>query len=84
MKEGKWALIRNMKDVIRDRNQNDSNKQQFDTLLIFSWNCQGFPWRKGPKLSWIHEIGIILLVETWEHEESKVHDRHICPLGNME
>ena len=25
-KEGKWALIRNMKVVIRDRNQKDSNK----------------------------------------------------------
>ena len=25
-REGKWALIRNGKDVIRDRNQKDSNK----------------------------------------------------------
>ena len=36
---------------------------------------RGFPWRKCPKLSWIpSEIDIILLVETWEHEESKVPD----------
>ena len=28
---------------------------------------------KGPKLSWIsNEVDIILLVETWEHQESKV------------
>ena len=42
-------------------------------LQIPSWNCRGFPWNKGPKLSWIsNEVDIILLVETWEHEESKV------------
>ena len=42
-------------------------------LQIFSWNCRGFPWNKGPKLSWIsNDVDIILLVETWEHEESKV------------
>ena len=41
-------------------------------LRILSWNCRGFPWNKGPKLSWIsNEVDIILLVETWEHEESK-------------
>ena len=37
-KEGKWALIRNGKVVIRDRNQKDSNKYQFYILCIFSWN----------------------------------------------
>ena len=31
-KEGKWELIRNMKAIIRDKNQKDSNKYQFDTL----------------------------------------------------
>jgi exonuclease III len=42
-------------------------------LRILSWNCRGFPWNKGPKLSWIsNDVDIILLVETWEHEESKV------------
>ena len=42
-------------------------------LWILSWNCRGFPWNKGPKLSWIsNEVDIILLVETWEHQESKV------------
>jgi len=42
-------------------------------LKILSWNCQGFPWNKGPKLSWIsNEVDIILLVETWEHKESRV------------
>ena len=42
-------------------------------LQILSWNYQGFPWNKGPKLSWIsNEVDVILLVETWEHEESKV------------
>ena len=42
-------------------------------LQIISWNCRGFPWNKGPKLSWIlNEVDIILLVETWEHEEFKV------------
>ena len=42
-------------------------------LRILSWNCRGFPWNKGPKLSWIsNDFDIILLVETWEHEESKV------------
>ena len=41
-------------------------------LKILSWNFQGFPWNKGPKLSWIsNEVDIILLVETWEHQESK-------------
>ena len=41
-------------------------------IQILSWNCRGFPWNKGPKLSWIsNEVDIILLVETWEHEESK-------------
>jgi exonuclease III len=39
----------------------------------FLGTCQGFPWNKGPILSWIpSEIDIIFLVETWEHEESKV------------
>jgi len=42
-------------------------------LHILSWNCRGFPWNKGPKLSWIsNDVDIIFLVETWEHEESKV------------
>ena len=42
-------------------------------LQILSWNCRGFPWNKDPKLSWIlDDVDIILLVETWEHEESKV------------
>jgi len=42
-------------------------------LKILSWNYQGFPWNKGPKLSWIsNDVDIILLFETWEHEESKV------------
>ena len=42
-------------------------------LWILSWKYRGFPWNKGPKLSWIsNEIDIILMVETWEHEESKV------------
>ena len=42
-------------------------------LRILSWNCRGFPWNKGPKLSWIsNDVDIILLVETWEHEKSKV------------
>ena len=35
-KKGKWALIKNMKVIIRYRNQKDSNKQKFDTLSIFS------------------------------------------------
>ena len=44
-------------------------------LWILSWNCRGFPWNKGPKLSWIsNEVDIILLVETWEHEEYTVPD----------
>jgi exonuclease III len=39
----------------------------------FFWNCCGFPWRKGPIISWIlSDIDIICLVETWENEESKV------------
>ena len=64
-----------MKAIIRDKNQKDSNKYQFDTLWIFSWNRPGFPWRKCHKLSWIpSEIDIILFVETWEHKESKVPD----------
>jgi hypothetical protein len=47
--------------------------RQFGTLQILSWNCRGFPWSKGPILSWISsDIDIIFLVETWEHEESKV------------
>ena len=42
-------------------------------LWILSWNCQSFPWNRGPKLSQIlNENVIILLVETWEHGESKV------------
>ena len=42
-------------------------------LQILSWNYRGFPWNKGPKISWIsNEVDIILLVETWEHEQSKV------------
>ena len=42
-------------------------------LRILSWNCRGFPWNKGPKLSWIsNEVDIIFLVETWEHAESRV------------
>ena len=42
-------------------------------LRILSWNLWGFPWNKGPKLIWISkEVDIILLVETWEHEESKI------------
>ena len=42
-------------------------------LQILSWNCWGFPWNKGPKLSWIlNDVDIILLIEIWEHEESKV------------
>ena len=69
------GINRNKKVVIRDRNQKDSNQQKFDTLRIFSWNCRGFPLSKGPKLSWMpRKIDIILLVETWEHEESKVPD----------
>jgi hypothetical protein len=39
------------------------------------WNCRGFSWRKGPMVSWIpSDIDIIYLVETWESEESKVHN----------
>ena len=42
-------------------------------LQILSWNYRGFPWNKSPKLSWIsNEVNIILLVETWEHKESKL------------
>ena len=42
-------------------------------LWILSQNYQGFPWSKGPKLSWIsNDVDIIFLVETWEHKESKV------------
>ena len=71
--EGKWEIIRNRKVVIRDRNQKDGNKYQFNMLWILSCNYRGFPWNKVPKLSWIsNEVDIILLVETWEHEESKV------------
>ena len=40
--------------------------------------CSGFflgtvgAWNKGPNLTWIsNEVDIILLVETWEHEEYK-------------
>ena len=41
--------------------------------MILFWNCRGFPWHKGPMISWIpSDIDIICLVETWEHEESKV------------
>ena len=64
--------MRNRKAIIRDRNKKYSNKQQFNMLQILSQNCQGFPWNKDRKLSWIsNEVDIILLVETWEHEESK-------------
>ena len=43
--------------------------------MFFSWNCRGFPWSKGPMLSWIpSQIDIILLIETWEREESTVPD----------
>ena len=42
-------------------------------LWILSWNYRAFPWNEGPKLSWIsNEVDIILLVEAWEHKESKV------------
>ena len=42
-------------------------------LWFRSWNCRGFPWNKGPKLSWIlNEFDILLPVETWENKESKV------------
>jgi len=72
-KEGKWAIIRNRKVVIRDRVQNKSDKKELGTLWILFWNCHGFPWHKGPMLSWILiDIDLILLVETWEHEESRV------------
>jgi hypothetical protein len=72
-KEGKWAIIRNRKAIVRDRDQNDNNKYEFETLEILFWNCRGFPWRKGPMISWIPSaIDIICLDETWEHEESKV------------
>ena len=64
--------MRNRKAIIRDRNKKYSNKQQFNMLQILSQNCQGFPWNKDRKISWIsNEVDIILLVETWEHEESK-------------
>ena len=45
----------------------------FGTLMILFWNCRGFPWCKGPEISWIlSDIDIICLVETGENEESKV------------
>jgi len=72
-KEKKWEIIRNQRVIIRDRDQKDNNKLEFGTLRTLSWNCRGFPWSKGLILSWISsEIDIIFLVETWEHEESKV------------
>lgn len=48
IKEGKWAIIRNRKYIIRDRDQTDNNKYEYETLLILSWNCCGFPWTKVP------------------------------------
>ena len=73
MKEGKWEIIRNQKAIVRDRDQKDNNKQEFGTLGILFWKYCGFPWCKGPMISWIPSgIDIIYLAETWEHEESKV------------
>jgi hypothetical protein len=41
--------------------------------VILFWNSCGFPWRKGPTISWIpSDIDIFFLVETWQHDESKV------------
>jgi hypothetical protein len=41
--------------------------------VILFWNCRSFPWCNGPMISWIlSDIDIMCLVETWEHEESKV------------
>ena len=51
-------------------------------LQILSWNCWGFPWNKGPKISWIsNDLDIIFLVETWEHEESEVPNKMALHYG---
>jgi hypothetical protein len=43
MKEGKWTIIRNKKDNIRNINKKDNNKYQFGTCWVLSRNCWGFP-----------------------------------------
>ncbi|KAH9307610.1 hypothetical protein KI387_035521, partial [Taxus chinensis] len=42
-------------------------------MHIVSWNCRGYPWRRGPGLGPIVEgKDIIILMETHEHEGCKV------------
>ena len=65
-------LIRNGNVINREGHQKDNIKEELGTLWILAWNCHGFPWRKGPMLSWISgKIDIILLVETWEYGDIK-------------
>jgi len=61
------------KVIIMDRDKKDNNKYQFGAFQILSLNCCVFPWSKGPIVSWISSvIHISFLVETLEHEESRI------------
>lgn len=50
-----------------------STEASQDHLKVVSWNCKGYPWRRGPEVGPIAEGNdVIILVETHEHDGCKV------------
>jgi hypothetical protein len=75
--EGKWAWLKNAKAQISDRFSNKKYEigAPQDCLQVISWNCRGYPWRRGPGLGSTTEGKyIIILVETHEYDGCKVPD----------
>lgn len=73
--EGKWAWLKNGKAHIREcfLNKKQEIGAPWDCLSVVSWNCRGYPWRRGPGVGSIVEgKDIIIFVETHDHESCKV------------
>ena len=41
-------------------------------IILSFWNCNGYPWNARIGIELINQMDIILLAQTWEHDNQRI------------